>query len=65
MTQALTNPQPAVVPRPRYVHLRSLLAVACIAILGLTITVVLLATNRNITAPRGTGASLTTSVETA
>ena len=50
MRQTLTNPQrPAIVPRPRNMNVRSLLAVACIAILGLTIAMVLLAANRNLT----------------
>jgi hypothetical protein len=65
MSQTLTNPQPAVVPRPKYVHVRSLLAVACIAILGLTIAVVLLATNRNVTASSVIGAKAITRAQMA
>ena len=56
MSQTLITNPTAVVPRTKYVHVRSLLAVACTAILGLTIAVVLLATNRNMTA-RVTAAS--------
>ena len=65
MSQTLITPQTAVVPRPKYVHVRSLLTVACIAILGLTIAVVLLATNRNITPARITTTSAITRAETA
>lgn len=65
MSQTLITPQPAVVPRPKYVHVRSLLTVACIAILGLTIAVVLLATNRNVTAARVTRASAITRAQMA
>jgi hypothetical protein len=65
MSQTLITPQAAVVPRPKYVHVRSLLAIACIAILGLTIAVVLLATNRTLTAARVTGASAITRAATA
>ena len=64
MNQTLITPQPAVVPRPKYVHVRSLLTIACIAILGLTIAVVLLATNRNDTAARVTSASAITRPQT-
>lgn len=46
MTETHITPQPAVVPRPTYVRVRSLLAVACIAILALATATVLLATNR-------------------
>jgi len=65
MSKTLITTQPAVVPRSRNVHVRSLLAVACIAILGLTIAVVLLATNPNGTTARDTGASPITAAETA
>ena len=62
MSQTLVTPQPTVVPRPKYVRVRALLAVACIAILGLTTTVVLLATNRTLTAASVTGTSAITRV---
>ena len=66
MRQTLTNPQrPAIVPRPRNMNVRSLLAVACIAILGLTIAMVLLAANRNLTAARVTGANAITRAQLA
>lgn len=65
MSQTLVTTQPAVVPRSQYARVQSLLAVACIAILALSIATVLLAMNRNVTTPRVTGASPTASVETA
>jgi hypothetical protein len=58
MSQMHITPQLADVPRSKYVRLRSLLAVACIAILGLTIAVALLATNRNVAAPGVASASV-------
>lgn len=65
MSQPLATTQPAVVPRSQYARVRSLLAGACIAILGLSVAIVLLASNRNVAAPRVAGASPTASVETA
>jgi hypothetical protein len=65
MSQTLiTNPTSAV-PRSKYVHVRSLLAVACAAILALSTAVVLLATNGNFTAARVTGATAITRPATA
>jgi hypothetical protein len=47
MSHTVPTQQPAVVLRPTYQHLRALLAIAAAAILGLTVAVVLLATNTN------------------
>ena len=44
MSQALSTQHPAVVLRSRYQQLRALLAVAMIAVVGLTVAVVALAT---------------------
>jgi hypothetical protein len=65
MNQTLTKPQPTIVPHPMILRVRSLLAVACIAILGLTIAVVLLATNQNDTSARPTSASGISRAQTA
>jgi hypothetical protein len=43
MNQAIPTQHPAVVLRSHYLHLRALLAIATIAIVGLTIAVVVLA----------------------
>ncbi len=45
MSQVIPNQHPAVVLRSNYVQLRALLAIAMIALVGLTVTVVILATN--------------------
>ncbi len=45
MAQTVPRQHPAVVLRSHYTHLRALLAIAMIAIAGLTIAVVVLATN--------------------
>lgn len=45
MGQAVPNQHPAVVLRSHYLQLRSLLAIAMIAVIGLTVTVVVLATD--------------------
>jgi hypothetical protein len=45
MSHTITPQHPAVVLRSHYVHLRSLLAIAMIAVVGLTVAVVILATN--------------------
>jgi hypothetical protein len=50
MSHQISQQHPAVVLRSHYVHMRALLAIAMIAIVGLTITVVLLATRENSTA---------------
>jgi hypothetical protein len=45
MGQAIPRQHPAVVLRSHYTHLRALLAVAMIAVVGLTVAVVILATD--------------------
>jgi hypothetical protein len=45
MSHTVPTQHPAVVLRPTYQHLRALLAIAAAAILGLTVAVVVLATN--------------------
>src|SRR5919198_896223 len=45
MSDAVPAQHPAVVLRSHYVHLRMLLAIAMIALVGLTVAVVILATN--------------------
>ena len=52
MSQAISTKHPAVVLRSHYVQLRALLAIAMIAVVGLTVAVVILATN-----PYGGGAT--------
>ncbi len=47
MSHTLSTQHPAVVLRSRYQQLRALLAVAMIAVLGLTVAVVVLATSDN------------------
>jgi hypothetical protein len=47
MNQAIPTQHPAVVLRSHYLHLRTLLAIATIAIVGLTIAVVVLAATSN------------------
>ena len=49
MSEAVSLERQTVVARSRYVHLRSLLGVAVVAIVGLIIAVVLLASNRGST----------------
>jgi hypothetical protein len=49
MSEAVSLQGQTVVARSRYVHLRSLLGVAVVAIVGLTIAVVLLASNQGST----------------
>jgi hypothetical protein len=53
MSQSISPQHPAVVLRSHYVQLRALLAIAMIALVGLTVAVVILATND----PGGTDAS--------
>ena len=53
MSQAISNQHPAVVLRSHYNHLRALLAIAMIAVVGLTVAVVLVASDS------GSGASST------
>lgn len=44
MSDAITQQHPAVVLRSHYVHLRTLLAIALVAIVALSVTVVVIAT---------------------
>jgi hypothetical protein len=53
MSQSISPQHPAVVLRSHYVQLRALLAIAMLAVVGLTAAVVILATND----PAGTSAS--------
>jgi len=50
MSHQISQQHPAVVLRSHYVHMRALLAIAMIAVVGLTVTVVLLATREHSTA---------------
>jgi hypothetical protein len=52
MSQPLPTQHPAVVLRSHYQHLRALLAVAMIAVVGLTGAVVILATDDDVTSAR-------------
>jgi hypothetical protein len=45
MSDAISQQHPAVVLRSHYNHLRTLLAIAMLAVVGLTVAVVVLATN--------------------
>jgi hypothetical protein len=45
MGQTISRQHPAVVLRSHYLHLRAMLAIAMIAVVGLTVAVVILATN--------------------
>jgi hypothetical protein len=47
MSHTVPSQHPAVVLRSNYQHLRALLAIAIVVILGLTVTLVVLATNSN------------------
>jgi hypothetical protein len=49
MAQAVPTQHPAVVLRSHYRHLRALLAIAMIAVVGLTVAVVILATDEGAT----------------
>src|SRR4029453_11532953 len=51
MGQAIPNQHPAVVLRSRYLQLRTLLAIAMVAVIGLTVAVVVLAIEDNDGAP--------------
>jgi hypothetical protein len=52
MSQPLPTQHPAVVLRSHYQHLRALLAIAMIAVVGLTGAVVILATDDGVTSAR-------------
>ena len=55
MSQAVPQQHPAVVLRSHYIHLRTLLAIAMIAVVGLTVAVIVLATDGS-SAPARTAA---------
>lgn len=57
MGQAIPNQHPAVVLRSRYLQMRTLLAIAMVAVIGLTVSVVVLAIDDN------TGAGLGSATE--
>ena len=67
MSHSISPQQPAVVLRSRYVHVRALLTIAMIAVVGLTAGVVILAINdaadtsagsaRQLSAPSATGST--------
>jgi hypothetical protein len=64
MSHQISQQHPAVVLRSHYLHIRALLAIAMIAVVGLTITVVLLATRENSTASASSATPATSSLGT-
>lgn len=62
MSHQISQQHPAVVLRSHYVHMRALLVIAMIAVVGLTVTVVLLATRENRTASASSAAPATSSL---
>ena len=52
MAPSVPSQHPAVVLRSHYRHLRALLAIAMIALIGLTVAVVILATDDGVSSPR-------------
>jgi hypothetical protein len=58
MSNAISQQHPAVVLRSHYVHLRTLLAIAMVAVVALAATVVVLATRDESPAPVRTAAPL-------
>ena len=64
MSHQISQQHPAVVLRSHYVHMRALLAIAMIAVVGLTVTVVLLATRENSTASASSATPATSSLGT-
>ena len=66
MSQVIPKQHPAVVLRSHYVQLRALLAIAMIAVIGLTVAVVILATNDDRGAPKASaGQSASAPAQTA
>lgn len=69
MNQTVTPQHPAVVLRSQYVHVRALLAVACITITAMSIAVVVLATTHSArttkATPSSTAAGLSAPAQTA
>jgi len=64
MSHQISQQHPAVVLRSHYVHMRALLVIAMIAVVGLTVTVVLLATRENSTASTSSATPATSSLGT-
>ncbi|HET6868230.1 MAG TPA: hypothetical protein VFH80_20110 [Solirubrobacteraceae bacterium] len=62
MSHQISQQHPAVVLRSHYVHMRALLVIAMIAVVGLTVAVVLLATRENRTASASSATPVTSSV---
>jgi hypothetical protein len=57
MSQAISPQHPAVVLRSHYRQLRGLLAIACVAIVGLTVAVVILATSDQASSTKSTASA--------
>jgi hypothetical protein len=64
MSHHISQQHPAVVLRSHYVHMRALLVIAMIAVVGLTVTVVLLATRENSTTRASVATPSTSSLGT-
>jgi len=62
MSHQISQQHPAVVLRSHYVHMRALLVIAMIAVVGLTVTVVVLVTRENSTASASLATPVTSSV---
>lgn len=62
MSNQISQQHPAVVLRSHYVHMRALLVIAMIAVVGLTVTVVLLVTRENSTASASSATPVTSSL---
>jgi hypothetical protein len=62
MSNQISQQHPAVVLRSHYVHVRALLVIAMIAVVGLTVTVVLLVTRENSTASASSATPVTSSL---
>jgi hypothetical protein len=61
MSHQISQQHPAVVLRSHYVHMRALLVIAMIAVVGLTVTVVVLVTRENSTASASLATPVTSS----
>ena len=61
MSHQISQQHPAVVLRSHYVHMRALLVIAMIAVVGLTVTVVVLATHENTPASASLATPITSS----
>jgi hypothetical protein len=62
VNEAISPQHPAVVLRSHYQHLRALLAVAMIAVVGLTVAVVILATTNSTRAQSSSGSAVSRSL---